>query len=327
MAAMATSSEALSAVADAPRRAGRMAPYYAYRFAESLVRVLPRRTSYWLGDRAADAMLLTVPRKFDTLRSNLRHVIPNADDRIFEQTVRRNLRNLTHCWVDVMEMSSRKVDIPSRLDIEGLENYYMALKRGRGIVIASLHYGSWEAGLAGWNAMGGKMALLAEVLRPQQLFERVIGARGKQRVHVIPIDVAAMREGDADAARRIGAASMREVFRVLKSGDTIAMALDRDLTGNGVPLPFFGTPAPIPVGVVDIAIRTGAAIVPVILFRDDRRVHAIAYPRIEYSEDAPREAEVRATTCRILALFEDVIRQHPDQWHVLDAIWGENATR
>jgi|SRR5438132_3363883 len=302
---------------------GDMAPYYAYRFAESLVRVLPRRTSYWLGDRAADALLLAVPGKFDALRGNLRHVIPDADDKTFEQTVQRNVRNLTHCWVDVMEMSSRKANLPSRLDIEGLDNFYGALKRGRGVVIASMHFGSWETGLAGWNAMGGKMALLAEVLRPQELFERVIGARGKQGVHVIPIDVAAMRSADAHEARRLGAASMREVFRVLKSGGTIAMAIDRDLIGNGEPMAFFGKKAPIPIGVVDIAIRAGSVILPVILFRDDRRVRAVAYPEIKYSTKAPREDEVIATTQRVLTLFESAIRRYPDQWHVLDAIWNE----
>src|SRR5438132_12441534 len=110
---------------------GDMAPYYAYRFAESLVRVLPRRTAYWLGDRAADTLLLAVPRKFDALRANLRHVLPEADEALVEQTVRRNLRNLTHSWVDVMEMSSRKANLPQRLDIEGLENHDIALKRGR----------------------------------------------------------------------------------------------------------------------------------------------------------------------------------------------------
>jgi KDO2-lipid IV(A) lauroyltransferase len=175
------------------------------------------------------------------------------------------------------------------LDISGLENYHRAAARGRGVVIASLHYGSWEVGLAGWNAMGGKMALLAEVLQPPQLFERIVGGRGNQRVQVIPIDVAAMRSGDPQVARRIGAASMREVFRVLRSGRAVAVALDRDLIGNGEPMPFFGKPAPIPIGAVDIAIRAGAAIVPVILYRAERRVDAVAHPEIEYSADAPRD--------------------------------------
>jgi KDO2-lipid IV(A) lauroyltransferase len=118
---------------------------------------------------------------------------------------------------------------------------------------------------------------------------------------------------------------MREVFRVLRAGNAVAVALDRDLIGNGEPLPFFGEPAPIPIGAVDIAIRAGAAIVPVILYRAAQRVDAVAYPEIEYSADAPREPEVRKTAGKLLALFEQVISDHPDQWHVLDPIWPAKA--
>src|SRR5205807_6300753 len=103
----------------------------------------------------ADALLLAVPRKFDPLRDSMRHVLPGASPRMLRRVVRRNLRNLTHSWVDVMEMSSRGHDFPARLDIEGLDNYTNALARGRGVVVASLHYGSWEVGLAAWTTMGG----------------------------------------------------------------------------------------------------------------------------------------------------------------------------
>jgi KDO2-lipid IV(A) lauroyltransferase len=305
-----------------------MLPYYAYRGAEALVGVLPVRVSYWLGDRVADFLVTTMPGRVSPLRDNMAHVLPHATPRTLERTVRNNLRNLTHSWIDVMAMSSNRTDLPSRIDIEHLENYVKARERcgGTGVVIASMHYGSWEAGLAAWNAMGHPMALLAEVLRPQQLFDRIIGARGHQGVRVIPIDIAAMRSGDAHTARRHGAAAMREVLRCLKGGVDVAMAIDRDLIGNGSPLPFFGKPAPIPVGVVDIAIRTGAPIVPVILFRTGRRVRGVPYPEIRYSSERTREAEVRRVTLELLRLFEQVILEHPDQWHVLDPIWREPAT-
>jgi KDO2-lipid IV(A) lauroyltransferase len=99
------------------------------------------------------------------------------------------------------------------------------------------------------------------------------------------------------------------------------MALDRDLIGNGEPLEFFGTPAPIPIGAVEIAIRSGAAVVPILLFRDSHRVHAICYPEIRYSPEQPRDAEVRKTAEVLLRIFERAIRNHPEQWHVLDPIW------
>lgn len=317
---------ALTSHVRAPPEREHMLPYYAYRGAEALVATLPQAVSYWLGDRAADALLITGPQRFDGLRDNLRHVIPGIRDRPLEHLVRRNLRNLTHCWVDVMEMSSRRTNLPSRIDIDSVEHIETAIARGNGVVVASMHFGSWEVGLAGWNKMGRKMALLAEVLRPAKLFDRVVGARSAQGVHVIPIDTEAMREGGVQVARRLGAASMREVFKVLRSGGVVAMALDRDLIGNGEPLEFFGQPAPIPIGAVEIAIRAGAAVVPIILFRDRYRVHAVVHPEIRYAPDQPRDAEVRKTAQVLLRIFEQAIRDHPEQWHVLDPIWPATGT-
>ncbi len=314
--------DAVAALPASSRRRGNMLPYYAYRAGEGAVRALPRRACDWLGDRIADALLLTISRKFDPLLDNMRHVLPDASPRTLRRVLRQNVRNLTHSWIDVMEMSSRGHQFPSRLDIDHLENFTDPLARGKGVVVASLHFGSWEAGLASWNLMGGRMALLAEKLQPAELFERVVGSRGKLGVQVIPIDVAAMRGRDPEVARRVGASAMREVFRMLRSGGTVAMALDRDLIGNGEPIPFFGTPAPIPVGVVDIAIRTGAAIVPIVLYRNGRRVLGKPYPEVHYDPESPRDEEVRRVTRRILALFEAVIREQPEQWHVLDAIWS-----
>jgi lauroyl/myristoyl acyltransferase len=312
---------ALEARADQREERDRLLPYYAYRAAEAVIGRLPQKTSYWLGDRAADLLLATVPGRFDGLRDNLRHVVPNISDRSMKRLVKRNVRNVTHGWVDVMEMSFARTDLPSRIDIETLYHFEDAIARGNGVIVASMHFGSWEVGIAGWNKMGHKMALLAEVLRPRQLFDRVIGSRGAQGVQVIPIDTKAMREGDPQVARRLGAASMREVFKVLRSGGVVAMALDRDLIGNGEPLEFFGQPAPIPIGAVEIALRAGAAIVPIVLFRNKYRVHAVVYPELKYSVDAPRDAEVRKTAQMLLRIFEDAIREYPEQWHVLDPIW------
>jgi KDO2-lipid IV(A) lauroyltransferase len=168
------------------------------------------------------------------------------------------------------------------------------------------------------------MAVLAEVLQPRELFDRIVGARSRLGVKVIPIDLASMRTGDSDTARRLGAAAMRDVYRVLRANGMVAVAVDRDLAGTGEPMPFFGEPVPIPVGVIEVAIRTGAAIVPIFMLRGgehDERVYGRCYPEIPYDAGAPRDAEVRRVTREVLALSELVIREHPDQWHVLDPLW------
>jgi KDO2-lipid IV(A) lauroyltransferase len=302
-----------------------MLPYHGYRIASALVRVLPRRASFVLADRVADVLLAATPSNFDALRDNLRHVLPDIDERRLRRITRRNVRGLTRSWVDVMAIPLDPSATTRRLREVDLHHYTDALARGKGVVVVSMHFGAWEAGLAAWNGGGGRLALLAEQLRPHRLFEAIAGARGALGVKVIPIDLEAMRAGDAQTARRIGAAAMREVFKHLRSGGGIAIAIDRDLSGTGTMIPFFGRPAPIPLGVVDVAMRSGAAIVPIALLRTSWGVEGMVFPEMGYDPAADREAETERVARGILATFEQVIRDNPDQWHVLDRVWPEPA--
>jgi len=302
--------------------------YYAYLAGETVVRAVPHRLAYGMSTALADALLIAQPSRVSGLRENLRQVMPDADSRTLRRTVRANMRNLARSWVDVMEMGHRPDAVAARVHPVAVENMLGPLDRGRGVLIVSLHLGSWEVGLAGWNRRFGRMALLAEVLEPQALFERILAARGRHGVKVIPIDTAAMRQADAETARRLGASAIRDMYRVLRDNGMVAVAIDRDLTGTGQPFSFFGSPAPIPTGVVEVAIRTGAAIVPVFLIRAGRHhdeVLAPCHPEIRYEPAAPRQEEVQRVIRELITVLEEVIRAHPDQWHVLDPIWGEGA--
>ena len=73
--------------------------------------------------------------------------------------------------------------------------------------------------------------------------------------------------------------------------------------------------------------RLRAAIVPILLYRNRYRVNAVVHPEIRYDPDAPRDAEVRKTAEVLLRIFEQAIRKHPEQWHVLDPIWPAAGTR
>jgi lauroyl/myristoyl acyltransferase len=302
-----------------------MLPYHLYRAASTLVKVLPRRASFALADRVADVLITAAPRKFDPLSDNLRHVLPEVTDAQLRRVVRENLRQLARSWVDVMAIPLDPIGTTQRLREVDLHHYTDALARGKGVVVVSMHFGAWETGLAAWNGGGGELALLAEQLRPQKLFEAIAGARGALGVKVIPIDTETMLQGDTQTARRIGAAAMREVFKHLRSGGAIAIAIDRDLSGTGTEIPFFGRPAAIPLGVVEVAIRSGAAVVPIVLPRMSWGAEGRVFPEVQYDSDAPREAEAERVARSILAIFEGVIRAKPEQWHVLDRVWPESV--
>jgi KDO2-lipid IV(A) lauroyltransferase len=65
-----------------------------------------------------------------------------------------------------------------------------------------------------------------------------------------------------------------------------------------------------------LALLTGAPIIPVFLVRDGESEHhrIVILPEIEPANTGDREADIRTTTQRCSAAFEDMVRQHPDHW-------------
>ncbi len=64
-----------------------------------------------------------------------------------------------------------------------------------------------------------------------------------------------------------GAASGRA--QRLRAGKTVGLVCDRDVTGRGMEVEFFGEKARMMGGAAALAVQTGAALVPVILWLED----------------------------------------------------------
>jgi phosphatidylinositol dimannoside acyltransferase len=294
--------------------------YWAYRVAEVLANSVPQGVAYAIAVAAVHVLLVLTPGRFTGLRANLSTVVGEVPPRQLRAVVRANARNLGRSWIDVLRMS-RPSRCAQRLNIDGIDILTTALERGRGVVMVSSHLGPWDAGLVAFNADAGRVAVLAETLRPRRLFDHLRKGRAALGVTVIPIDVAAMRDAEIDVARRIGAGALRQVLSELRANGTVAIAIDRDLTGTGVPVEFFGRQTPIPVGVVDLAMRCNAALIPVWSVRHRGRLCLHALPEVSYDVAAPRDLEVRRVARTLLGAFEPVIGEYADQWHVLDPIW------
>ena len=52
----------------------------------------------------------------------------------------------------------------------------------------------------------------------------------------------------------------RELAAALKRGEHVGLVADRDVSGGGLEVPFFGAPAPIPIGPAFLAVDAGAPI-------------------------------------------------------------------
>ncbi len=323
--ALGASSATSDAVADSRES---WLPYLGLRLGELALRAVDRRAAYSLTGPLAAFLVACWPSHWSGLRANLVVIRPDLGRGEMRRLLRRNVRNFLKAWIDVLQMAHRPLEAWAPwLRIQDEHYLDEAWGQGKGVIIVSLHLGSWEAAIAALRgkfvSQGSGVALLAEQVRPIRCFNWLVRTRAKVGCQVIPLNVDAVRRGDQVAVHRSGAAAVRQIYRVLSQNGVVVMAIDRDLLGTGTPVPFLGRRASIPLGAVEIAARTGAAILPVSLVRDQRDNYLCrAYPPIEVTLGEDREAGLRRSAQQLLQVLEPELRDHPDQWHVMQPLFG-----
>jgi phosphatidylinositol dimannoside acyltransferase len=246
------------------------------------------------------------------LRANLARVVPGASPADLDALVRDALRSYARYWCEMFRLEAG--DGPAvRADMDrhmtGTGPFFEALAAGRGVVFAVPHSGNWDAaGL--WvvetlRGMGREPAFTTVVqrLRPESLFRRFVRFR-----EALGFEVVAAEDGSA---------AYRALTRRLRAGGVVCLVADRDLTGSGVEVSFFGEPARFPTGPARLAALTGAVLMP-------------AYPHFTpggwtapIAEPVPvaDRAAVPKATQAVADAFTRLISAAPADWHALQPIW------
>jgi KDO2-lipid IV(A) lauroyltransferase len=283
--------------------------YRAFKAVQSIVERLPRPWAYALAVVAARFAWWFSPLARPRLEFNLKVACPElADDPVaLRRTSWFNFRNHAKSYVDLMMLPTASIEaMRPLLKVEGWEHLEEARAQGKGVLVVSCHMGSYEVVAAIWSATLAPVSFFAEELEPRPLFEWYRDTRARLGISVLTLDHG----------------GIRRVLQALKDQEMVITAIDRDITGTGHIMPFFGRPAPIPLGPAAIALRLGVPLFPVYAYRlPDDSYQAEGAPLV-FAKDTghPREDQVRATE-ELLRHIEGFIRRHPEQWHVPHRIW------
>src|SRR5262249_53004533 len=134
-----------------------------------------------------------------------------------------------------------------------------------------------------------------------------------------------LRRSNGVEYAEVGYRSMARVLSHLRQGGLVAITCDRDIQHNGTPLTFFGQETPLPLGAVDLAARTGAAVIPAYCRRVGERYEVVFEEPLELTRTADARADARENAQRLLKRAEEWIRSDPGQWMVLEQIWKEHG--
>ncbi|MDY7042552.1 MAG: lysophospholipid acyltransferase family protein, partial [Chloroflexota bacterium] len=222
------------------------------------------------------------------------------------RVVRRVYQNIAANYYDLFRLPTLDLDeINQLVRLEGWEHIEPLARRGEGFILTTAHFGGFEIVAQACALQGLSVVIPAEHLRPERLFRYVAGLRMSKGLRLIPID-----------------GPLLELFRALRRGEVVGLAADRDITNTGLLIDFFGAPGHLPRGHVDLALRTGAPIVIGFAYRQpDHTFVALLEPPLYLERSGDHERDVRVGTARIVAIMEQHIASHPEQWVLTYSVW------
>lgn len=279
---------------------------YLFRLATWLLPLIPTRLGYWLLARVGDLTYRLNRQAREAVFDNLRHVLGStASEQTLRDVARAVFRNQALNYFDLFRIPRlTAAQIEKSTTIEGWEHLEQALGRGKGVIIVSAHFGNFDVVMQILAIRRIPTTLVAEHIRPEEVFESIRQLRSDKGIQVVPVEKAG-----------------RAVLRTLRAGDIVGLSLDWDVT-EGVIMPFFGAPARVPDSYAELARHTGAAIIVGFITRcPDNTFLAQIEPPIIAPHTADRHQDVRDTVNRVLSIAERYIRAHPDQWVMFHRIW------
>lgn len=172
----------------------------------------------------------------------------------------------------------------------------------RGYFVVSAHFGAWELAPVIINKklkQGG--AMVARRLKDKRVDEFVMKQRSTEGVEYI---------------HHRGAAE--EMRKYMDKNLNIGVLLDHSsMAKDSLKVPFFGVETTFMKAVPLLSVRKNYPVLPVFLLREKKGFKLIVYPPIWPDESLkPRDRALRLAA-QINEVYEDIIRQYPEQWYLI----------
>lgn len=189
-----------------------------------------------------------------------------------------------------------------------------AFRKGKGIIFLTAHLGAFEFTATEMSYRGYQPHIIGAPMKDARLNDLLWEQRIKFGATIV--------ERGKDTFRLI---------KALKRGGTTGILIDQDTRVKSVFVNFFGIPCATPVGAAVLALKTGAAVVPIFSHLNENGVQEINfYPEVELVRTGDEERDIQENTQRFSDVIEAEIRKYPEQWLWLHERWktkpGEEIT-
>jgi phosphatidylinositol dimannoside acyltransferase len=249
--------------------------------------------------------------RVQVLEANLVRVLgADVDGKTLRAASREVMRNYGRYWLEIFRLPVLPVErlVDGMRDVGHREAIFETTAAGRGVVIGLPHMGNWDQAGAWIIASGaGSFTTVMERLKPESVYKRFVTFREGLGMEVLPA---------SGGVRPFGILAER-----LRSGKIVVLPCDRDVTGSGIEVDFFGEKAKMMAGPAALAVLTGAALMPATLWFDGDGWGVHIGSEIPQPAEGTRSQKIAAMTQGLATFFEKGIREHPYDWLMLQKVF------
>jgi len=281
--------------------------YVAYRAGSAVARLLPSAAVLPVSSVGGFVAAKLMAGRRDMVERHQLRVRPDLTPEELEAAVTHVFESYAHYWVESFRLPGTPgAVLDGGFTGRGFEHIRAGIDAGTGVVLAMPHLGAWEwAGFWTTAVQHVKVSTVVEAVEPPELARWFTDLRSAYGFEVIPLDKSA-------GARATAALGDNRILTLL---------CDRDVSGDGIEVEFFGERTTLPAGPATIALRSGAPLIASTCYFDGTHHQGVANPPIDTSRQGKFRADVQRVTQLLAHELEGLIRLAPEQWHLLQPNW------
>lgn len=181
----------------------------------------------------------------------------------------------------------------------------------RGTIIISAHFGNWEVAGNGLSDARGLPVNIIMLDNERDRIKRLFGeAFARRRIEIIPL---------SDNALEL----MLGIKNALDRKEIVCMLGDRSIGQRCEPFDFFGQKALFPRGPFEVAALTGVPLLPIFAVKEGVKTYRLIIDEPIPVSGSDREAMIRSSMARFVAILEKTVRAHPLEWFNFYDFWRE----
>ena len=268
--------------------------------------LLPYRFALFLGEIIGDIAFSVVKFRRRVALKNLRNCFKDKSIRELKRIARGSYRNLGKSLIEYALFPRLvKKNLLDLVEFDHIEYFEQAFKGGKGAVLLTGHFGSWELMGAAISRMGYPIDFLVGE-QHNLLTDRLMNS------YRMSMGVGIIKAGT----------SAKSVIKALRNNRFVAMLSDQDAGKDGVLVDFFNHPTSTPKGPAAFVLKTQAPIIMGFIIRNSGKKQKV-FLRIfrAYQSSDNKEQDIKQLTQMYTSILESYIRKYPDHWYWIHRRW------